>query len=44
MVGAPGTVMGVTVIGPDAAEVPAELVSVTVNVYNTPFVSPELTI
>ena len=41
LVGAPGTVAGVTV--PDAVDdelVPSELLAVTVNVYEVPLVSP----
>ena len=41
MVGAPGTVTGVTAFeAADAAPVPAELVAVTVKVYDVPFVRP----
>jgi hypothetical protein len=40
MVGAPGTVCGVTVTEPDAGPVPAELVAVTEHVYAVPLVSP----
>jgi hypothetical protein len=40
-VGAPGTVRGVTAaLAADAAEVPAALVAVTVNVYAVPLVRP----
>src|SRR4051812_49828747 len=41
MVGAPGTVAGVTLFeADDAAPVPTALVAVTVNVYAVPFVRP----
>ena len=41
IVGAPGTVVGVTAADAvDADPVPAELVAVTANVYDVPFVSP----
>ena len=40
-VGAPGTVAGVTAVDAlEKAEVPAELVAETLNVYAVPFVSP----
>ena len=41
MVGAPGTVAGVTLLdAPDAAPVPTAFVAVTVKVYAVPLVSP----
>lgn len=41
MVGAPGTVAGVTLLDvPDAAPVPTALVAVTLNVYAVPLLSP----
>jgi hypothetical protein len=41
IVGAPGTVIGVTLLeAADAGPVPYALVAVTVNVYAVPFVSP----
>ncbi len=40
LVGAPGTVPGVTDTEPDAAEFPTEFVATTVNEYGVPFVNP----
>ena len=41
LVGAPGTVAGVTLLeAVEALEVPTELVAVTVKVYAVPFVNP----
>ncbi len=40
MVGAPGTVAGVTDTGPLGAELPKLLVAITVNEYDVPFVNP----
>jgi hypothetical protein len=40
IVGASGTVAGVTVVLPDATLVPLALVAVTVKVYSVPFVNP----
>lgn len=40
IVGAPGTVRGVTVTLPDAAPVPCALVALTLHVYCVPFVIP----
>jgi hypothetical protein len=43
-VGAPGTVLGVTLLdGADASLEPAMFVATTVNVYATPFESPVIT-
>jgi hypothetical protein len=45
IVGAPGVVAGVTALEePEAADVPAAFVAVTVNVYEVPLVRPVTTI
>ena len=44
IVGAPGTVLGVTLAPDDADPAPAEFVAFTVQVYALPFVRPVTTI